>query len=83
MPGYVADFLPSTTVPHLYFSAPFLWESSLKTLDCGTKKVSWLLAVPISDAEYEYLIEHGDSALEDLLEKQRIDIFDLTRSSAT
>jgi antitoxin YqcF len=81
MPGYVREYYPSTTVPHLYFTAPFLWEDSLKTLDCGTKKVSWLLVVPISDGEQEYLREHGDNALEDLFEKHQIDIFDLNRAS--
>jgi hypothetical protein len=81
MPDYVREYYPSTTVPHLYFTAPFLWEDSLKTLDCGTKKVSWLLAAPISDAECRYLQEHGDEALEDLLEKHQVDIFSLTRPS--
>jgi hypothetical protein len=81
MPGYVREYYPSTTLPHLYFTAPFLWEDALKTLDCGTKKVSWLLVVPISDAECKYLEEHGDDALEDLFEKHQIDIFNLTRPS--
>ncbi len=81
MPGYVREYYPSTTVPHLYLTAPFLWEDTLKTLDCGTKKVSWLLVVPISDAECKYLEEHGDDALEDLFEKHQIDIFNLTRPS--
>lgn len=79
--GYVREYYPSTSVPHLYLTAPFLWETSLTTLDCGTKKVSWLLAVPISDAEYTYLNMHGDDALEDLFEKHQIDIFDLARPS--
>lgn len=79
--GYVAEYFPSTTVPHLYFNAPFLWEDSLRTLDCGTKEVSWLLVVPISEAEYEYLMQHGDKALEDLFEQEQIDIFNLQRES--
>ena len=81
MPGYVREYYSSTTVPHLFFTAPFLWEDALKTLGCGTKKVSWLLIVPISDAEREYVKEHGDDALEDLFEKHQIDIFDLSRPS--
>jgi hypothetical protein len=83
MPNYVREYYSTTTVPNLYFTAPFIWEDSLKTLDCGTKKVSWLLAMPISDAEQDYLNEHGDDALEDLFEKHQIDIFDLTRTSVT
>ncbi len=81
MLGYVREYYPSTTVPHLYFTAPFLWESRIKTLQCGTKVVSWVLAVPISDAEHDYLQGFGDHALEELFEKHQIDIFDLDRVS--
>jgi hypothetical protein len=81
MRGYVHEYFSTTTVPHLYFTAPFLWEDSLKTLDCESKRVSWLLAVPISDAELAYLSQHGDDALETLFEREQIDIFDLDRPS--
>jgi antitoxin YqcF len=81
MPGYVREYFRSTTVPHLYFTAPFLWEASLRTLDCGTKKVAWLLAIPISDGELGYLERHGDEELEVLFEKKQIDVYDLNRSS--
>jgi antitoxin YqcF len=81
LPGYVREYFPSTTVPHLYFTAPFLWEDRLKTLNCGSKSVSWLLVVPISDAEREHLEKHGDDALEELFQMHEIDIFDLSRAS--
>ena len=80
--NFVKEYHPTTPVPHLYFTAPFLWEENLKTLDCGTKKVAWLLAIPISESERKYLLDHGDSELEDLLEQEQIDIFDLRRASA-
>jgi antitoxin YqcF len=54
----------------------------LKTLDCGTKKVSWLLAVPISESEYSYLKAHGGQALESLLEERRVDVSDPESPSA-
>lgn len=79
LPGYVSEYYPSTTVPHLYLTAPFLWEDELTTLRCETKSVSWLLAVPISDGELAYLRKQGDSNLEDVFEEQQIDIFDLYR----
>ena len=81
MPEYVREYYPSTTVPHLYFTAPFLWEETLRTIVCEMKRVSWLLIVPISDAEQGYLQEHGDNALEDLFEEHQIDVFDLSRPS--
>ena len=67
--------------PHLYLTAPFLWESKLITLDCGTKRVSWLLAMPISESEYSYLRDHGDHALERLLENQHTDFSNPDRPS--
>ena len=71
----------SSRLPHLYLTAPFLWEQELRTLDCGTKKVSWLLAMLISDAEYRFLKEYGDTAFERLLESQNIDISNPQRPS--
>jgi antitoxin YqcF len=81
MPDYVRHYYPSSKLPHLYLTAPFLWERELRTLDCGTKQVSWLLAMPISESEHSYLREHGDSALERLLESRHVDISDLDRLS--
>jgi antitoxin YqcF len=81
MPGYVREYYPSTTVPHLYFTAPFLWEDALNTLNLAIKRVDWLLVMPISDAENDYLKMHGEEGLEDLFKKCQIDIFDLTRPS--
>jgi hypothetical protein len=81
IPNYVLQSYASSRLPHLYLTAPFLWENELKMLDCGTKKVSWLLAMPISESEYSYLKEHGDQALERLLEKQHIDVSNLERPS--
>jgi len=62
-------------------TAPFLWENELKTLDCGTKKVTWLLAIPISELECRYLREHSDEAFERLLEEHDADVFDPERPS--
>jgi len=81
MPGYVRTYYRKSPLPHLYFTAPFLWAEKLKELDLGTKKVNWLLAVPISEEEYRYLDQKGDEALEDLFEHRQIDIFDLNRPS--
>jgi len=79
MPNFIRQYSPSSVLPHLYLTAPFLWQDDLKTLNCGTKKVSWLLAMPIAESEYLYLKEHGDEALEHLFEQEEIDIFDLNR----
>jgi len=59
---------------HVLFTSPFLWED-LKTLDFPNKKVTWLLALPISEEEFLFAEKEGTEALEDLLEKKDIVIF--------
>lgn len=70
-----------TELPHILFSDPYLWEDKLKTLTFDTKTVAWVLAIPISENELQYREKHGTKALEELLEKNEIDIFDLHRKS--
>jgi len=82
MPDGVVDAIPSSPLPHLYLTAPFLWEDTLRTLDCTSKKVSWLLAMPISQPEYAYLRQHGDRAFEALIAAHEIDVSNLDRPSA-
>lgn len=79
--GYVREYFASSSVPHLYLTAPFLWESELKMLSLESKKVCWLLAMPISESESQYLGVYGDDALESLFEEHQVDIYDLNRSS--
>ena len=81
MPDAVRQSYPASKLPHLYLTSPFLWEPELQTLDCGTKKVSWLLAMPISESECSYLRTHDEKALEHLLESAKIDVADLDRAS--
>jgi hypothetical protein len=75
--GYVFD----SDLKHLYFTVPFLWQDELKVVQLRTKKVTWLLAIPITDAEHEYCKKHGDEKFEEMLERNRVNVFDLTRHS--
>jgi antitoxin YqcF len=81
IPAYVKEYITDATVPHLYFTEPYLWPGELTTLDCGTKTVRWLQAVPISDAERRLLAERGDAALEMALQEKQADILNLRRES--
>jgi len=76
------DYALNLDLIHLYFTSPFLWQEELKTLQLETKMVSWLLAIPITDAEYKYIKDYGNEKFEDLLEKSEIDVFDMNRHSA-
>lgn len=74
----VQAFTESSALPHLFLAAPFLWEQ-LTTLDLTTRRISWLLVVPIAESEYLYKKEHGDVAFKNLLERRGVDVFDLYR----
>ena len=79
--GIIKMYYPDNEMEHVLFTSPFLWEEQLKTLDINEKKVAWLLAVPISSKELLFAEKEGTEALEDLFEKNEIDIFDIKRKS--
>jgi len=77
----VDEYAPGSAMRHLYFTAPFMWAEKLGSVQLPTRKVAWLLAVPISEAEYKYCKKYGDGALEHLLEIKEVDFFDIERAS--
>lgn len=76
----VRMYYPDNEMEHILFSSPFLWEN-LNTIDFPNKKVTWLLAVPISTKELLFAEQEGTEALEELFEQKDIDIFDINRNS--
>ena len=78
-PRVVEMYKGDSDMKDVLFVPPFLWQ--LETLDFDSKKVAWLLAVPISEGEHAYARENGSNALEALFEDRQIDIFDLDRES--
>lgn len=81
-PGVVKLHHPDTTVPNLMFVEPYLWdEQALGSRQYGEKTVAWLQAVPISDAETQFLLDNGAEALNGLFEQRDPDFVDLQRAS--
>ncbi len=72
----------SLHMKHLLFVSPFLWGDGFTTLECESKSVAWLLAIPISESEREYAEQKGSDELENLFEEKQIDVFDLSREAA-
>lgn len=70
----------SETLEHLFLIEPYLWDG-LDDLDIAGREVVWLMAIPISEAEAAFAEENGSDALEDLFEKNEIDVFNLNRPS--
>jgi hypothetical protein len=73
-------YFPNSEMKHVLFVSPFLWED-LKTIDFPDKTVVWLLVVPISENEYLFAQEKGAELLEEMFEREEIDIFDVERKS--
>lgn len=71
----------STTLEHVMFVEPFAWNEELEAIQLPDKEVLWLMMIPISEAEAAYAEKHGGEALEDLFEKNEIDVFDWERKS--
>jgi antitoxin YqcF len=74
-------YMSETSMKHILFVPPFGWNTELRTLHFPTKKVAWLLAVPISEEEFQYAKDKGVDALETLLEEKQIEYYDLDRES--
>lgn len=78
----VNDYIPDTHLPHILFVTPFPWEDKLATtMHLDGKSVNFLLAMPVSEAESNFLEENGFSALEHLFEQSEVDYQDPFRPS--
>ncbi|MDO9222909.1 MAG: suppressor of fused domain protein [Caulobacter sp.] len=79
--GALSFYEPGTTVPNILFTPPFFWADGPKTLFMPTRTVAWLLALPISDTEFEHVKTAGYRSLLDLMEEARPNVFDINRAS--
>jgi Suppressor of fused protein (SUFU) len=62
-------------------TSPFSWDNRFTTVEIGENKLAWLQAVPICRAERAVFDSEGFDALERLMERSDVDIFDLSRES--
>jgi len=81
LPDVIHEYLPESEMKHIFLTTPFIWEDTLVQLEFCDKTVTWLLAVPISDTEFEYADKNGTEALEDEFVKHDVDISNIVRSS--
>ena len=80
-PDMIEPYYPDAAMKHILFVPAFGWKKEFQTLGFPTKKAAWLMAVPISEAEYQYAKEQGVEELETLFEEKRIDVYDVGRVS--
>jgi hypothetical protein len=79
-PGAIAEYRRRSPMEHVMFVPPFLWPD-LATLKLPKKTVTWLMLVPISEAEMKYAIDCGPAKLEKVFGEKHIDIYDIDRPS--
>lgn len=79
--GALSFYEPGTTTPNILFVPPFFWDDKPRTMFLPTRTVAWLLALPISDAEFEHVKTNGYQSLLDLMEAARPNVFDINRAS--
>lgn len=56
-------------------------EGVFAPLEDDEMVVTFLQAVPISEAEYQHVVDNGAGSLEDLFVEAQIDVYDLDRPS--
>jgi hypothetical protein len=80
-PGLISDYRLSSTLQHVLWVPPFPWEQLGSVTVRDDLTVHWLLAVPISEAERQLLLDRGFDEFEKLLVEQGVEYFDLERPS--
>ena len=82
-PNIIRNYYPNAKVNHIFFTQPFLWE--LESFDFDEEYVTRLQAIPITEAEFQFLEKHGaelgPQKLEELFEEHQIDVYDFMRPS--
>ncbi len=66
---------------HLYFTTPFA-QDGFATTTLGKRRVSWIAALPVSDAQMQFAREKSTSALEDHFIAKDVDWENLSWSSS-
>lgn len=71
----------SMSVAHLMLLEPFEWEGLGEVQLAGAPMVHWLHAVPISESEYRFLLQHGFEEILDKLSAADVAYIDMERPS--
>lgn len=80
LPDIVSEYDQNSETKHIMLLSPVFWDG-YHSLETEEEIVTWLLCVPITDAEKVYVEENGIDSFEDILSQQDGDITDRTRKS--
>ena len=76
----VAAYVIDTDLQHVLLMNPVFWEK-YEPLVTKEATVTWLLAIPISDIEKQYIIANGFDDFAKILDEENVNITDLHRKS--
>ncbi len=79
-PNVLDYYYDGTDMKHIYFTTPSAWDGLPEVQEQDTV-TEWLMMVPISDRELEFLNVNGSEVLEGKFEEMDIDMFNLARKS--
>lgn len=80
-PNVLEYYYDGTDMKHIYFTTPSAWDGLPEEVQDKDSETVWLMMIPISDKELEFLKENGSDALESKFEEKDIDMFNLARES--
>jgi hypothetical protein len=78
-PDVLAMYHMSTTMKHVMFMEPVVWDKLEESLELPGRLVTWVMMIPIADSEYELAGAQGWETLGQIFEDRDIDYWDLER----
>ncbi len=78
-PELVTEYELSSTLDHIMFTEPYVWEELGPVTVADGLEVHWLLVLPISESERQLLHDQGYDALDQALETGEANYADLNR----
>ena len=73
-------YYPETKLPHIYFTAPFQWDTMSKVELTG-KTIYPLVAIPVTEDEANIVSKHGDQDLEDMWVRHEVNVLNWDREN--
>lgn len=78
IPDVIASYAGGTALKHVVLLSPAFWPTYRAFAD-EAYTIAWLMAVPITDSEKDYIEQKGVSAFDLLLEEKGADVASLHR----
>ncbi|MBE6853202.1 MAG: suppressor of fused domain protein [Ruminococcus sp.] len=80
--GVMELYFPNSDMKHLFLMLPPpVWGKAFGVTDADDSIITFLYALPISQAECDYMAQNGIDALQNCFVEKNIDMFDLERKS--